>query len=183
MSRARSPSAGKRELPYRPCVGVMLLNRDGLVFVGRRKSEAGSEHVADGYAWQMPQGGIDPGETPYEAALRELYEETNIRSVRLLAEAPEWYAYDLPPIVAGRAWKGRFRGQTQKWFALRFEGDESEIDINRPAGGQHKPEFDEWRWEAMSNLPGLIIPFKRSVYENVVAAFSHLGREDAGAPE
>ena len=123
MSRDRGTSGQKGELPYRPCVGVMLLNRDGLVFVGRRKSEAGGEHVADGYAWQMPQGGIDPGETPYEAALRELYEETNIRTVSLLAEAPEWYAYDLPPIVAGRAWKGRYRGQTQKWFAFRFEGD------------------------------------------------------------
>ena len=174
MSRARSSSGRKRELPYRPCVGVMLLNREGLVFVGRRKSEAGSEHVADGYAWQMPQGGIDPGETPYEAALRELYEETSVRSVRLLAEAPDWYAYDLPPMVAGRAWKGRYRGQTQKWFALRFEGNESEIDISHPGGGRHRAEFDAWRWERMDRLTELIIPFKRPVYEKVVAAFSHL---------
>ena len=169
----RGPSP-QGQLPYRPCVGVMLLNREGLVFVGRRRSDAGNEHVADGYAWQMPQGGIDPGEDPYVAALRELYEETNVRSVTLLAEAPQWYAYDLPSVVAGRAWRGRYRGQTQKWFAFRFEGDDSEIDISRPAGGRHKPEFGEWRWETMRRLPELIIPFKRPVYESVVAAFQHL---------
>ena len=127
----------------------------------------------------MPQGGIDPGEDPYAAALRELYEETNVRTVRLLAEAPDWYAYDLPALVAGRAWKGRYRGQTQKWFAFRFEGEDAEIDIARPAGGRHRPEFDEWRWERMERLPELIIPFKRAVYENVVGAFRHL----AGAPD
>ena len=122
--RGTKASPNRQDLPYRSCVGVMLLNKDGLVFVGRRRTESGIEHVADGYAWQMPQGGIDPGETPYEAALRELYEETNVRTVRLLAEAPDWYAYDLPALVAGRAWKGRYRGQNQKWFLFRFEGDE-----------------------------------------------------------
>jgi putative (di)nucleoside polyphosphate hydrolase len=152
----------------------MLLNRDGLVFIGRRRSEAGGEHVADGYAWQMPQGGIDAGEEPYAAAIRELHEETNVQSVSLLAEAPDWYSYDLPAMIAGRAWRGRYRGQTQKWFAFRFEGEDSEIDIRQPAAGQHKPEFDEWRWEEMSRLPELIIPFKRPVYEKVVAAFRHL---------
>ena len=176
---SRRPPRKPEELPYRPCVGVMLIGRDGRVFVGRRKSEAGPEHVANGYAWQMPQGGIDPGEDPYAAALRELYEETNVRTVRLLAEAPDWYAYDLPALVAGRAWKGRYRGQTQKWFAFRFEGEDAEIDIARPAGGRHRPEFDEWRWERMERLPELIIPFKRAVYENVVGAFRHL----AGAPD
>ncbi|MHB2169511.1 RNA pyrophosphohydrolase [Alsobacter sp. R-9] len=160
-------------LPYRPCVGVMLLNWENQVFVGRRKKEAGPEHVDSRHAWQMPQGGIDDGEDPYRAALRELAEETNVTSVSLLAEAPDWFAYDLPPDVAKSAWKGRFRGQTQKWFALRFEGDESEIDIHAPAGG-HKPEFAEWRWERMDRLPELIIPFKRPVYERVVAAFAHL---------
>ena len=94
------PSVRAEDLPYRPCVGIMVLNRDGLVFIGRRRSEAGPEHVGGGYAWQMPQGGIDPGENPYRAALRELYEETNVRSVSLLAEAPDWYAYDLPASVA-----------------------------------------------------------------------------------
>ena len=163
------------ELPYRASVGIMLINRDGLVFIGRRRSEAGPEHVANGYAWQMPQGGVDPGEDPYAAALRELYEETNVRSASLLAEAPEWYSYDLPVVVAGRAWKGRYRGQTQKWFAFRFTGRDDEIDIRRPGGGRHRPEFDSWRWEAMNRLTELIIPFKRPVYEKVVAAFAHLG--------
>jgi putative (di)nucleoside polyphosphate hydrolase len=106
--------------------------------------------------------------------LRELYEETSVRSVSLLAEAPDWYAYDLPAMVAGRAWRGRYRGQIQKWFAFRFEGSESEIDIHRPGGGHHRPEFDEWRWVEMHRLPELIIPFKRPVYESVVAAFGHL---------
>ncbi|WP_112662327.1 RNA pyrophosphohydrolase [Microvirga flavescens] len=162
------------DLPYRACVGVMLLNKDGLVFVGRRRSEGGPEHVADGYAWQMPQGGIDPGENPYDAAVRELYEETSVRSVSLIAEAPDWYSYDLPSMVAGRAWRGRYRGQMQRWFAFRFEGNESEINIHQPGGGHHKPEFDEWRWEEMARLPELIIPFKRQVYENVVSAFGDL---------
>jgi putative (di)nucleoside polyphosphate hydrolase len=183
--RKRSRSRSRTSLPYRACVGVMLLNRDDLVFVGRRKSEAGGEHVADGYAWQMPQGGIDPGEAPLDAAFRELYEETSVRSVRLLAEAPDWYCYDLPAIVAGRAWRGRYRGQSQKWFAFRFEGDESEINIREPGGGHHKPEFDEWRWERMERLPELIIPFKRNVYESVVTAFHPLVNvsQDRGAAE
>jgi putative (di)nucleoside polyphosphate hydrolase len=168
------PSLDPADLPYRLCVGLMLLNRDGLVFMGRRRSEAGPEHVGGGYAWQMPQGGIDPGENPYRAALRELYEETNVRSVSLLAEAPDWYAYDLPASVAGRAWKGRYRGQRQRWFAFRFQGPESEIDIARPGGGKHRPEFDAWRWERMDRVCDLIIPFKRPVYEQVVAAFAHL---------
>jgi putative (di)nucleoside polyphosphate hydrolase len=171
MRSARGPQS-RKDLPYRSCVGVMLLNKEGLVFIGRRHSD--SDNVPDGYAWQMPQGGIDPGEDPYQAALRELYEETSVRSVSLLAEAPEWYAYDLPTMVAGRAWRGRYRGQNQKWFAFRFEGDDSEINIRQPGGGHHRPEFDEWRWEEMHRLPELIIPFKRSVYENVVKAFGSL---------
>lgn len=172
--RSDKGSQDRKDLPYRYCVGVMLLNRNGQVFIGRRHSSDSHDHVADGYAWQMPQGGIDPGEDPYQAALRELYEETSVRSVSLLAEAPDWYSYDLPSMVAGRAWRGRYRGQTQKWFAFRFEGDESEINIRQPGGGQHKPEFDEWRWDDMHRLPELIIPFKREVYEKVVAAFSSL---------
>ncbi len=166
------PQSSPGQPAYRPCVGVMLINRDGLVFIGRRRPEAGPEHVAGDHAWQMPQGGIDAGEEPYDAALRELYEETSVRSVSLLAEAPEWYAYDLPDWVAGRAWKGRYCGQTQKWFAFRFTGAESEIDIHRPAGGKHAAEFEDWRWERMSRLADLIIPFKRPVYEKVVDAFS-----------
>ncbi len=161
-------------LPYRACVGVALFSRDGRVFVGRRKTESGPEHVGGGYAWQMPQGGIDHGEDPYNAALRELHEETNVRTVRFLGEVEDWLNYDLPRDVAGRAWKGRYRGQTQRWFAFRFEGSEDEIDISRPGGGRHRPEFDEWRWERMERLPDLIIPFKRPVYESVVQAFGHL---------
>jgi putative (di)nucleoside polyphosphate hydrolase len=165
------------ELPYRPCVGIMLLNRDGLVFLGRRHSDGGAERDGEGYAWQMPQGGIDAGESPREAAIRELHEETGVRSAELLAEAPEWYCYDLPAIVAGRAWRGRYRGQTQKWFAFRFTGPDEEIDISHPAG--RRAEFDAWRWERMDRVPSLIIPFKRPVYEQVVAAFGHLAGERA----
>jgi putative (di)nucleoside polyphosphate hydrolase len=160
-------------LPYRICVGIMLLNREGLVFAGRRRNKRQREHVAPGYEWQMPQGGIDAGEDPYRAALRELNEETGVSSVSLLAEAPDWFTYEIPPEILHRSWRARYRGQRQKWFALRFEGDESEINIKHPAGG-HKPEFDAWRWEPMERLPDLIIPFKREVYERVVATFAHL---------
>ena len=159
---------------YRPCVGVMLINPAGLVFVGRRRNRRLVEHVAPGHEWQMPQGGIDGGEDPLAAARRELLEETNVSSISLLVEAPAWYTYDLPPDIYQKAWKGRFQGQRQKWFAFRFDGDEREINIHKPAGG-HKPEFDAWRWEKMANLPALIIPFKRGVYEQVVGAFGHLG--------
>jgi putative (di)nucleoside polyphosphate hydrolase len=156
---------------YRPCVGIALFNKAGLVFAGCRANKKLREHVAPGHEWQMPQGGIDKGEDPYAAAVRELYEETNVRSISLLAEAPDWFAYDLPGDIAKEAWKGRYRGQTQKWFAFRFEGDDSEIDVLNPGGGGHRPEFDQWRWEQLERMPELIIPFKRGVYENVLAAF------------
>lgn len=160
-------------LPYRPCVGIMVLNREGLVWAGRRIAEDDSEMAGAVKLWQMPQGGIDAGEDPLPAARRELYEETGMRSVTLLAEAPRWIDYDLPREVLGIALKGKFRGQTQKWFAFRFEGDESEIAINPPPGG-HTPEFDAWAWKPMAELPDLIVPFKRKVYEDVVAALRHL---------
>ncbi|GJE00990.1 RNA pyrophosphohydrolase [Methylobacterium isbiliense] len=177
VTRATGGSA-LADLPYRPCVGIALFNRDGLVFAGRRRLDGPIEGGEGGHAWQMPQGGIDAGETPRAAALRELYEETNVAagSVRLLAEAPGWYSYDLPTFAAGQLWKGRYRGQTQKWFAFAFEGDEAEIDIHRPAGGAHKPEFDAWRWAPLPDLADLIIPFKRPVYEQVIAAFSPFAR-------
>ncbi len=161
------------ELPYRPCAGMMLINHEGLVFIGRRLG--GPEHVDATHTWQMPQGGLDDGEDPYEGALRELHEETNVRSVTKLGESKDWYAYDLPAEVGKGAWKGKYRGQKQKWFALRFTGTDKEIDIHKPAGGKHKPEFLEWRWERMEKLPGLIIPFKRKVYEQVVKEFSRFG--------
>lgn len=164
---------GPRER-YRPCVGVMLLNRHGRAFIGRRRGKGVFDMVSSPHLWQMPQGGIDPGETPYHAALRELHEETNVSSVELLAEAPRWLSYDLPE-EANKRWSGKYIGQTQRWFALRFVGDDSEVDIHAPAGGKHKPEFDEWRWEELARLPELIVPFKRAVYEEVVREFAGLG--------
>src|SRR5215213_8797201 len=116
-----------QQLPYRPCVGAIVLNKDNHVFVGMRKG--GPEQQDHSFAWQMPQGGIDEGEQPFECVLRELYEETNIRSVELIAEYPCWLSYDLPPELAGKAWKGKYRGQAQKWFVLRFMGEEREIDV------------------------------------------------------
>ncbi|MBN9249427.1 MAG: RNA pyrophosphohydrolase [Mesorhizobium sp.] len=162
-------------LPYRPCVGLLVLNGEGRVWVGHRIAEPDSEFSGTSLLWQMPQGGIDEGEEPLPAAHRELYEETGMKSLTLLAEAPHWINYDLPPYLVGIAFKGRYRGQTQKWFAFRFEGDDSEIQVNPPPGG-HKAEFDEWDWRPMRELPSLVVPFKRKVYEQVVAAFSHLVR-------
>jgi putative (di)nucleoside polyphosphate hydrolase len=163
-----------QDLPYRRSAGVMLLNRDGAAFVGRRKKSREGGLVV-GHEWQMPQGGIDDGEAPFEAALRELYEETNVASTSLIAEAPQWLSYELPADASSR-WRGRYRGQTQKWFLLRFEGEDSEIDIERPAGGAHPPEFSAWRWERLEALPDLVVPFKRRVYEEVVALFAPLAR-------
>jgi putative (di)nucleoside polyphosphate hydrolase len=177
---ATSPARGQtrranmprfEDLPYRPCVGLMVLNRQGLVFIGRRID--GPEHVDITHVWQMPQGGLDPGEDPYECGLRELYEETNIRSVERLGEIGDWLTYDIPREIVGQAWNGKYRGQTQKWFALRFTGDVGEIDVAHPAGG-HEPEFVEWRWEPMHNLPDLVVPFKRATYERVVKEFARL---------
>ena len=155
-------------LPYRPCAGMMVLNHAGLVFIGRRAS--GPEHIDETHVWQMPQGGIDENEDPYKAALRELYEETTIRTVEKLGEIPEWLSYDIPRNIVGEAWGGKYRGQKQKWFALRFTGTDSEIDILNPGDG-HKPEFIDWRWVEMAELPDLVVPFKRQTYERVVKEF------------
>lgn len=152
---------------YRPCVGVMLINRTGLVFVGKRLQQRDRQDFP--HPWQMPQGGIDEGEEPGAAARRELYEETNVRSARLIAEAPDWYRYDLPSELGG---KGKlWLGQTQKWFAFLFEGAESEINVRRPGGGHHPAEFDDWRWAGIDELVDLIVPFKRDVYRQVVNVF------------
>ena len=157
----------KTDLPYRPCVGVMLMNADGKVFVGQRKD-------SDVAAWQMPQGGIDDGEDPQTAALRELWEETGVTAdlVTVEDQTSDWLTYDLPPELVGKVWKGRYRGQTQKWYALEFEGSEEEIDIGEKP--TQKAEFDQWRWETSDKLPGLIIPFKRKVYSAVIEEFSDL---------
>jgi putative (di)nucleoside polyphosphate hydrolase len=157
------------DLAYRVCVGVMLLNRDNLVWLGRRSDKDNDEGV--GQWWQMPQGGIDEAEDPAAAALRELAEETSARSAEIIAETPGWLVYDLPDHLIGKSWQGRYRGQKQKWFAARFLGDDSEFNLT-PDG--HKPEFDAWRWAGIDELPDLVVPFKRKVYEQVVAAFRHL---------
>jgi putative (di)nucleoside polyphosphate hydrolase len=167
------PQVKAEELPYRPCVGIMVLNKAGLVWSGRRIPIGNSEYDGSPQLWQMPQGGIDPGEDPLPAAMRELYEETGMKTVSLLAEAGRWIHYDLPAELIGIGLKGKYRGQTQRWFAFRFEGDESEIAINPPPGG-HEPEFDAWEWKPMAELPDLIVPFKRRVYEEVIAEFAHL---------
>jgi putative (di)nucleoside polyphosphate hydrolase len=161
------------DLPYRPCVGIMVLNRQGLVWAGKRTPVGNSEYDGSPQLWQMPQGGIDKGEDPEKAAYRELYEETGMETVELLARSKSWINYDLPAELMGIGLKGNYRGQTQAWFAFRFMGDESEIQIAPPPGG-HLQEFDEWAWKPMEDLPGLIVPFKRAVYDQVVAEFRHL---------
>lgn len=148
-------------LPYRPCVGVMLVNRAGRVFAGQRID-------APGEAWQMPQGGIDLGEEPRAAALRELREETGVPSdaVEILAESPDWITYDLPHELVPRVWKGRYRGQTQRWFLMRFLGEDAAIDVRTP-----DPEFSEWAWMAPDELIERIVPFKRATYAAVIERF------------
>ncbi len=161
----------KEALPYRPCVGIMLLNREGRAFVGRR-ADRGDDPEGAGQWWQMPQGGVDEGEEPEDAARRELFEETGVRSASIIARAKDWLVYDLPEELIGFAWEGRFRGQKQMWFAARFEGPESEINL-APRHG-HEPEFDAWQWVRVEELPLLIVPFKRAVYECVVEEFAPL---------
>lgn len=160
-------------LPYRPCVGQMVINHAGLVWAGAR-ADSTNDAEGRGSWWQMPQGGIDPGEEPGEAARRELFEETGIRSAVLLAELPRWLTYELPPELVGKAWGGRYRGQKQRWFLYRFTGEDSEINITPAAG--HEPEFVGWKWVPASSLIELIVPFKRGVYREVLAEFGPLAR-------
>lgn len=159
--------APTHEAPYRRGVGMMLLNADGLVLVARRAG-MNDRH------WQMPQGGIDAGESPRQAALRELEEEIGTNRAEILAEAPGWIDYDLPAEVARQAWGGAYRGQTHKWFVLRFTGRDRDIDLV----SDHQ-EFDAWKWVAMETLPMLVVPFKRAAYERVVASFRHLVAPEA----
>ncbi|MGF9566285.1 RNA pyrophosphohydrolase [Neorhizobium sp. JUb45] len=177
MSKTKEPVSAD-SLPYRPCVGVMVLNSEGLVWVGRRLSENNSESDGSPQLWQMPQGGIDKDEDALVAARRELFEETGMRSVTLLGECKDWINYDLPAHLIGIGLKGKYRGQAQRWFAFRFDGDDSEINIEEPPSGQHQ-EFDAWDWKPMAELPNLIVSFKREVYQKVVAEFSHLSKRPA----
>ena len=157
------------DLPYRPCAGVMLVNRAGKVFVGQRVDTTLE-------AWQMPQGGIDPGEDAYTAAIRELGEETGVAPdhVALIAEAPGEFLYDLPEDMIGKVWKGKWRGQRQRWFLFRFLGTDEDIDI----ATEHQ-EFRAWRWSDPADLPAMIVPFKRALYEDVLAAFApHLAADE-----
>ena len=162
MSKAKRPHPDLASRPYRPGVGMMLLNREGQVFVGRRLDQTAE-------AWQMPQGGIDPGEEPRATALRELAEEIGTAKAEIIAESRDWLTYDLPPELADKVWKGRYRGQKQKWFALRFLGRDSDIDV-----ATAHPEFEAWRWAPAGDMLRLIVPFKRALYEQVVAEFRHL---------
>ena len=162
----------RETMPYRDCVGTAVFNSDGLVFIGRRRPEEDPEDTSEsGAPWQMPQGGIDKGEAPEQTALRELFEETSIRSVEPLGEIPGWIYYDLPDEALGVALKGKYRGQRQRWFAFRFTGEESEIDVLEPGDGSMPAEFDKWRWENLEKLPDLIVPFKRDAYLKIVEGF------------
>ena len=148
-------------LPYRPCVGVMLINSDGRIFAGQRLDSAVP-------AWQMPQGGIDAGEKPRDSALRELREETGITGdlVEFIDKTRDWVTYDLPPELLGKVWGGKFRGQKQKWFLYRYLGRDDQVDI-----ATEHPEFGAWRWIGADQMIAEIVPFKRAVYDQVVRAF------------
>jgi putative (di)nucleoside polyphosphate hydrolase len=150
------------KLPYRPAVGMMLLNSDGLIFVGKRIDQTQE-------AWQMPQGGIDPGEDAKTAALRELEEEIGTRNAVVIREHPEWLLYDLPPHLIGIAWEGRYRGQRLKWLALRFLGKNTDINIDTPHA-----EFSQWKWMKRADVLRHVVPFKREVYAAALSAFADL---------
>lgn len=162
----------REEMPYRSCVGAVVFNEQGNVWAGRRIA---NNETAGEFRWQFPQGGIDKGEDPLEAAKRELFEETGIKSIRLLGEVADWLRYDLPDDLLGMALKGKYRGQQQRWFAFRFEGDESEINIDHPPDGSHR-EFDKWEWLNLEEMPSLIVPFKRTIYESLVHEFDQYSR-------
>ena len=153
-------------LPYRPNVGAVLFNRDGLVLVARRADLPNAEGAPGG--WQMPQGGIDDDEDPRGAVLRELAEEIGTDRAEIIGEHPAWMTYDLPPELIGRAWGGRYRGQRQRWVALRFLGVDGDIRLDLDP----HPEFDAWRWVALGDLPGLAVPFKREIYAVLAESFA-----------
>ena len=150
----------------------MLINRDGLVFVARRIDTAGD-------AWQLPQGGIDDAEKPSRAVLRELAEEIGTNKAEIIAKSKRWYRYALPEALIGRVWGGKYRGQKQRWFALRFTGSDADIDL---AADGH-PEFDAWRWVSIETLPDLAVAFKRALYADLVEEFRHLATPGTEAPD
>ena len=157
-----SKAVGRENLPYRPAAGVMLLNREGKVWVGQRLDSTLE-------AWQMPQGGLDPGEEAEDGALRELEEETGISrdKVEILARAPEQLHYDLPDDLVGKMWKGKWRGQRQTWFLMRFTGEDADVNLETP-----DPEFRAWKWADPQELPALIVPFKQDLYRDILKAFA-----------
>ncbi len=163
-----------QSLPIRTCVGIVLFNAQGLVWVGRRRPKWARDHF-----WQMPQGGIEPREASREAAFRELWEETGVRNVSLLAEIPGWLTCELPPELLGVALKGRYGGQRLRFYAMRFEGNDDEIDIG--GKGAMKSEFDAWRWAALRDVPALAVDFRRPVYDEVVQEFARYGRRRSAA--
>jgi len=152
---------------YRPCVGIMVINNKGLIWMGQRL-DAPQDPEGKGTWWQMPQGGIDRGEDPEAAAIRELHEETAISSVDILGHTSGWITYELPGVIKGRAWRGRYRGQKQIWFAVRFTGCENEINLDPPKGQAHKKEFDAWEWVSLDEIASRVVDFKRDVYSEVV---------------
>jgi len=175
-AKKRDAEKLRERLPYRSGVGIVLLNRERKVWVGKRQPK----WVRDGNGafWQMPQGGIDRKEAPEQAAVRELYEETGVRRVELLARTSGWLSYDLPDDLLGVALKGRYRGQRQKWFLMRHLGDDGEINLAPPGC---KPEFDAWQWVEFAELPDLIVPFKRGLYLDVITELAP--KADAAADE
>lgn len=164
-------SSQKKSKIYRPNAGVMLFNQSGQVFVGQRNDLPDQKMP---HPWQMPQGGIDKGEAPYLAAIRELREETSITSAQLIEPAKNWLQYDFPEGLSRKLMKGKYCGQKQMWYAMLFTGLDSEINILEPGGGMHKSEFCQWRWEDLDNLPELIVPFKRDIYLQLVDWFGHI---------
>jgi putative (di)nucleoside polyphosphate hydrolase len=154
------------ELPYRPNVGAVLFNPSGLVLVARRADMPNAEGPAGG--WQLPQGGIDENEDPRTAVLRELEEEIGTSKATIVGEHPDWLTYDLPPDLLGIAWRGKYRGQRQRWFALRFTGQDSDIKLDLDP----HPEFDAWRWAPLADLPTLAVPFKRAIYQVLAESFA-----------